>query len=128
MTFTRRTGANTDSRIRIKGRGIHYKITNGAAAGWYVPEVLGRATIRGIHVAADYRPERRATFLGGRTFSAYRFDASGNRIGSKTSTFARDSSAPFNRRAVIEGRTYVRITVGSFAGLWVPSAALRLDR
>jgi hypothetical protein len=128
MTFTRRTAASTDTRIRIKGRGIYYKITNGAAAGWYVPEVFGRSAIRGIHLAADYRPERRAIFVGGRTFSAYSFDGAGNRTGSRTSTFTRDSSAPFDRRALVEGRMYVRIAAGGFARMWVPSAALRLDR
>ena len=128
MTFKRQTGANTNSRIRIKGRGIHYQITNGAAKGWYVPEVFGRSALKGIHVAADYLPERRAIFPAGRSISAYRFDAAGTRIGAKTSSFSNDSSAPFNRRAVIAGRTYVRITAGGFAGMWVPSSVLRFDR
>jgi hypothetical protein len=127
LTFSRQTGANSDLRIRIQGRGIHYRITNGAAAGWYVPEAFGRAGLKGHRVAADYAPARTAIFPAGRQFSAYRFDAAGNRIGAKTSTFAKDSMAPFDRRAVINGRTYVRISAGGFTDMWIPPSVLRLD-
>ncbi len=127
LKFTRRTGANTDLRVRIQGRGIYYRITNGAAAGWYVPEAFGLAGLKGQYLAADYRPARRAIFPAGRQFSAYRFDAAGNRTGAKTSTFAKDSMAPFDRRAVINGRTYVRISAGGFTDFWIPPTVLRLD-
>jgi hypothetical protein len=127
LTFSRQTGANTDLRTRIQGRGIYYRITNGAAAGWYALEAFGRVGLKGHRIAADYAPARTAIFPAGRQFSAYRFDAAGNRVGAKTSTFAKDSMAPFDRRAVINGRTYVRISAGGFEDMWIPPTVLRLD-
>ena len=47
LTFSRQTGANTDLRTRIQGRGIYYRITNGAAAGWYALEAFGRVGLKG---------------------------------------------------------------------------------
>ncbi|SDZ37868.1 D-glucuronyl C5-epimerase C-terminus [Micromonospora pattaloongensis] len=127
MTFARASSASADSRIRIKGRGIHIRISNGAAAGWYVPESYDRVYLKGQHVAAEFRPHRTAVLPGARRYPGYRYDADGNVLGSKTVSLTRDSAVQFDRRAVIRGRTHLRVTTGAFAGYWIAASAVRTD-
>jgi hypothetical protein len=126
VTLSRQSSAPAGSRQRIRGRGIHYQVTAGSLAGYWVPERYPIARLRGLYAGTDYHLTRTATFPAG-TASGYRVaEPSGATSSPLTVTLSRPSSAPFDRSWVVGGRPYVRITAGSFAGRWVPVAGLTL--
>ncbi|MDP9272345.1 MAG: hypothetical protein M3O93_02250, partial [Chloroflexota bacterium] len=62
---------------------------------------------------------RKVTFSAG-TYTAYRFDSSGHVTTSRRASLPRSSSAAATSRAVINGRAYVSIMNGIWAGYWMP--------
>lgn len=73
--------------------------------------------------AADYPDPRlsgTARFLAGR-HTAYRFDASGRVIGTRTVAFASQSQAPVSTRRKVTGQSgiWLLVSAGAFAGHWV---------
>lgn len=119
------SSAPADQRVRVKGRGIYYRITAGALAGYEVPETYGTAYAQGAYAVTVYPRPRQAMFAAG-TYSAYRFSSLGTTAGSRTVRLSTSSSAPFDRTAWWGGRRYAHLTAGVFAGYWIPVGAVTL--
>ncbi len=119
LTLSRQSQANADQRIRVPGRGIHYRMSNGALAGFLVPETPGERILLGAVVRHSYAPQRTLWFSAG-TYTGHRYGATWNVVESKTFTFPRSSAAPFDATAWVNGRMSYRITAGVYAGFWVP--------
>ncbi|MEU1839195.1 D-glucuronyl C5-epimerase family protein [Micromonospora chersina] len=122
LTLGRASIAHADQRIRVRGRGVHYRITNGALAGYLVPEAYGRRVLLGKAVEHVYTPTRVLSFQPG-TYSGYAYDSKGTVIGSKTLTFSRASMAPLGASAWVNGRLSYQVTAGAYLGYWLPEAA-----
>jgi PKD domain/Putative Ig domain len=71
-------------------------------------------------------PARRATFATG-THTGLTFAPDGTVLGSKAGTLSRTSGASVDRRRLWNGRPYLHVVDGLWAGYWLPeSAAIRL--
>jgi glucose/arabinose dehydrogenase len=71
-------------------------------------------------------PARRATFSPG-TYTGYGFSATGVVTSTKAGTLSATSGASVDRRRLWNGRPYLHVVNGMWAGLWVPeSGAIRL--
>ncbi|NJP32587.1 D-glucuronyl C5-epimerase family protein [Micromonospora thermarum] len=120
LTLSRQSNANADQRIRVRGRGIHYRIYNGALAGYLVAEAPGDRVLLGAVAKHAYTPERTLRFASG-TYTGYRYSAGWTVTERRTFTFSRSSAAPFSATAWVNGRLSYQITAGAYAGLWLPA-------
>ncbi|WP_405548730.1 D-glucuronyl C5-epimerase family protein [Streptomyces microflavus] len=128
VTFNQATQAPASMRRRIHDRGIHYLISSGAYAGWWVGESWSKAFLRGVHLATLYRPDRTGTFPGGSVpVEAYKVAADGTVTSVKTVAFTNPSNAPTDRRAIVNGRPCFQITAGGLTGYWAPASAVAVD-
>ncbi|WP_244205137.1 D-glucuronyl C5-epimerase family protein [Streptomyces bobili] len=127
VTFSRATQAPVDIRRRIEGRGIYYRISAGAYAGWWVGEYYPKVFLRGVHLSTTFRPQRTATFPPNVSITCIRFGSDGATGTTKTVKFAKSSSAPFDRRAIVNGRPMVHITAGGLTGYWAPAGPVLTD-
>ncbi|MFG3494101.1 D-glucuronyl C5-epimerase family protein [Streptomyces sp. NPDC047928] len=127
LTLNSASSAPTKTRIRIKGRGVFYLITAGAASGWYIQESWPKVFLKGQWITSAYMPLRKATFPAGVSITCYKFGTNGSAAGTRTVKFASASNAPFDVRAVVNGRTMVRISAGSLTGYWVPAYQVLTD-
>ncbi|MFI6288422.1 D-glucuronyl C5-epimerase family protein [Streptomyces sp. NPDC051018] len=127
LTFNKPTSAPASQRIRIQGRGIHYQISAGTAKGWYTPEAYPKAYLRGEWFASVYRPTRVATFPAAVSIGCIKVAENGDVLATKTVRFAKASTAPFDRRAVVNGRPMVHITAGSLTDFWAPASQILPD-
>ena len=128
VTFSQDTRAPASMRRRIQGRGIYYLISAGVYAGWWVGENWAKAYLRGIYLPTLYRPDRTVTFPGDSVpVDCYKVAADGSVLDVKTVSFASPSTAPTDRRAIVNGRPCFQITAGGLTGYWVPEAAVTAD-
>lgn len=117
LTGPRTVTANLRHRV---GSGIYLRLTSGALSGWqvlesamnYVPSPIGRIL---------YSPARTVTLAAGR-YLGYRFYADGSLASTRYATLASSTSATTDKRAVIDGRVYARMTSGAWAGYYLPIA------
>ncbi|MGW7366816.1 D-glucuronyl C5-epimerase family protein [Streptomyces sp. NPDC054841] len=127
VTFSRPTQVPANRRRRIKGRGVAYRIAAGAYEGWWAGEAYPKAFLLGEYLPTVYRPERTLALPANRAVTCYRL-GTGSRAGStRTVTFAKSSTAPFDRRSLVNGRAMCRITAGGLAGYWVPASDVLTD-
>ncbi|MEV3989835.1 D-glucuronyl C5-epimerase family protein [Streptomyces sp. NPDC049837] len=105
-------------RVRVKGRDVHYLLTEGPGSGWYVAERHPAAYLRGEWCASDYRPARRARFPAGVSVVCRRGSEE------RTVTYPQDTPVRYDRRALVDGRMMLRAVDGDAEGWWVPSAQL----
>ena len=105
----------------MAGRGVHFQVSTGIWAGYAVPET-SVSYVRGIVGETVLSPPTRVRFAAG-TYLGYRFDARWALAATKAFTLRSASSAPADRAAVIDGRPYVRVTAGVWAGHWMPGTA-----
>lgn len=127
VTFARATQAPVNIRRRIQGRGIYYRINGGAYTGWWIGEAYPKAFLRGEYVPTTYHPQRTATFPAGVDITCVKFGADGKTGTLKTVKFAKKSNAPFDRRAVVNGRPMIRITAGGLKDYWAPLPLVATD-
>ncbi|MEV6176033.1 D-glucuronyl C5-epimerase family protein [Streptomyces sp. NPDC052015] len=127
VTFTKATQAPVDIRRRIEGRGIYYRISAGAYAGYWVGEYYPKVFLRGVHLSTTYRPQRTATFPPDVSITCIKFGSDGQTGTTKTVRFAKSSKAPFDRRAIVNGRPMVHITAGGLTGYWAPAGPVLTD-
>lgn len=76
----------------------------------WVGEAYPRVFLRGEYVSTTYRPQRTATFPANVEVTCVKFGADGITGSTKKVKFASASNAPFDRRAIVNGRPMVRIT------------------
>ncbi|MET9800015.1 D-glucuronyl C5-epimerase family protein [Streptomyces sp. NPDC006368] len=128
VTFARATQAPTTMRRRIQNRGVYYLISEGPYAGWWVGEVWPNSYLLGEHLRTVYRPERTLTFPGGgQEVEVHKFAEDGTVTSVRTVSFAQPSNAPFDRRAVVNGRPMCQITAGALTGYWVAANRVTTD-
>jgi spore germination protein YaaH len=116
----RASGASSSQRrVFIAGHGgSWYWITNGIWAGYWVRE-SPRVYVPGFSDRLVFGGARRVTFSAG-TYTAYRFDSTGHATATRRASLSRVSGAAVTSRAVINGRPYVAIMNGIWAGYWMP--------
>ncbi|MEV6493069.1 hypothetical protein AB0M20_31270, partial [Actinoplanes sp. NPDC051633] len=119
ITLTSSSGAHADQRIRVVGRNYYYRITNGAFAGYLVPETFSSRVLLGKVQEQRYSPNLRLNVRPG-TYTGYAYDAKGTLTATKTLTFRTASSAPLGASAIVNARTSYQVTAGAYVGYWLP--------
>ena len=105
-------------RAGVPNRGVFLRIAGGALAGWWVKE--DRVSyIPGLVAFTTYSPVRHIAMGIGR-WELYRFDSTGRMTQAKGLTVGGATTFHADRTAVIDGRPYVRVADGTWAGWWVP--------
>ncbi|WP_335985981.1 D-glucuronyl C5-epimerase family protein [Glycomyces sp. MUSA5-2] len=127
VTFARATQAPANKRRRIMGRGIYYRINAGAYTGWWIGEYYPNAYLIGQYLPTVCLPPRTLTFPANSPATCYLLDADGMFTSPRTVTFANPSNAPFDRRAIVNGRSMYRISAGSLTGYWVWAGNVSAD-
>ncbi|MBQ1075904.1 hypothetical protein KBX06_22485 [Micromonospora sp. C31] len=120
MTLLRFSTATADQRVRITGRGVYYRMANGALAGYHVAEEAGKRSLAAKVVEHTYAPTRLLTVEPG-TYTGHAYDFRWRVIGSKRVTFPRTSGAPIDASAWIAGELHYRVTAGTYLGYWLPA-------
>lgn len=118
-TLPAASGAPNDLRQRIRGRGIYYRITKGAFAGWWVAEAWPARYQRSLVLRHNYFPDRQVTLRAG-TWTAYQYSPSAVVTARRSGTYAAPTSAPASASAVIHGQLHLMISRGRYAGYWLP--------
>ena len=109
-------------RSSIPGQtGAWFQVTAGIWAGYWVRE-SPKAYLPGISAMTTFSPAKLVGFAAG-TYTGYKFDSSGRVIGSKSATLVSSSGASADKRAIINGRAYLGIVNGIWAGYWVAESA-----
>jgi spore germination protein YaaH len=123
VTLAAASGAATSQRSTVlPGQpGAWLLVTNGIWAGYWIREST-RAYVAGAIDRIDYAPWRGVSFAAG-SHIGYRFTSGGVVSGSKTYTLSSKSSAAASSRAVINGRPYLHIANGVWAGYWVAESS-----
>jgi peptidoglycan/xylan/chitin deacetylase (PgdA/CDA1 family) len=123
-TVTTPTAVSTDRRRVVPNRtGIYLRVTTGTLAGYEVLE-SPVAYIPGKAGDTAYVPAAHVTFAVGR-YLGYAFDADWDLVSTRFRALTRASSASASRRAIIDGRPYVWMSSGIWAGTWIPVTAPR---
>lgn len=116
--------AATDRRRVVPNRsGIYLRMTSGSLSGYEVRE-SPVAFIPGIAGDTPYAPAAKATFAPGR-YLGYRFDGDWDLASTRYASVSTVTTATTTRRAVIDGRPYVRVVDGPWSGTWMPVTAPR---
>ena len=123
VSLSRGSSAAATARAIINGR-AHLYVANGTWAGYWIAESPS-AYLRGFVDRRGFDP-RSVAFSSG-THTGYRFDTSGRVTATKTAKLSSSSAASANAQAVINGRRYLYVTNGTWAGYWLPeSSSVRL--
>jgi peptidoglycan/xylan/chitin deacetylase (PgdA/CDA1 family) len=111
--------ATAASRSSIPNRpGTYYRITTGRFTGYRIRESLV-AYAPGKIGEVRWTPTRRITFPAGR-YLGYRFDAVWDLASTVYGSRSTTTTATASRRAIIDGRPYVRMASGPWSGTWMP--------
>ncbi len=121
------TTGTTIRRMRMKGRGIYYRVASGPLGNLWVPEQPGLATIRGPVAVLDYRAGRRGTFAPGHDYIGHRYDAAGRVTGTKRVRFQTGRADALDQSAWIDGVRAGHVTTGPLAGYWVATARVAFE-
>jgi peptidoglycan/xylan/chitin deacetylase (PgdA/CDA1 family) len=124
ITLSAKALVRTDQRRLVPNQtGIWLRIANGALAGLEVRE-SPTAYIPGIAGDTAYAPSTTVTLGSGR-YLGYRFEPDWTLASTIYGRVATTTSATTTRRAVIDGRPYVAVSTGPWAGTWLPVTAPR---
>ncbi|WP_169512909.1 D-glucuronyl C5-epimerase family protein [Actinopolymorpha alba] len=127
LTLHEATTGTTIRRMRIKGRGVYYRVATGPLTGLWVPEKPGRVMLRGPVAEVGYRANRTGAFLGRQTYIGTKYDADGKLVDTRTVVVPSQQPAPFDRTAWIDGSVHALIADGPLEGYWVPTSGMKLD-
>jgi peptidoglycan/xylan/chitin deacetylase (PgdA/CDA1 family) len=106
--------------VNVANLGWHLKVSSGALAGWWVRE--NRVSyVPGFVGTTTWSPLRHLAMSAGR-WELYRFDASGAMTQAKGRSITAALTTHADRTSVVDGRRYVRIAGGTWAGWWVPGS------
>ncbi|MEU4479676.1 D-glucuronyl C5-epimerase family protein [Micromonospora sp. NPDC023966] len=118
-SFSKPTRAAVDQRIRVRNRGIYYRVTGGALAGYLVPEEYGQRVLLGKAVEHRYVPAREIKVAPG-SYTAYAYDDTGKVVGSKEVKVDAASTFSVQASAWVNGRLSYEVTSGDLTGHWLP--------
>lgn len=127
VVFARATQAPIDVRRRIQGAGVWYRISAGAYKGYWIGEAYPKAFLRGEHVSVTYRVPRTLTIAANASAEAIDFGTSGAAGTLKTLKYSEPHTLQFDRRAMVNGRSMLRITSEELAGYWIPANQVTTD-
>lgn len=124
ITVSGPQSSTTDQRRVVPNRsGIYLRLTSGSLRGYEVLE-SPVAYIPGLAGDTPYVPAATVHFDAGK-YLGYRFDAAWDLASTRYARLTKGSSAKADRRAVIDGRPYVHMSSGIWAGAWIPVMAPR---
>jgi Subtilase family/Bacterial Ig-like domain len=118
-TLSSPSGAHADRRAVINGA-WHLRVTDGIWAGYWLAE-SSLVFIPGELGLTDLFGTGARMSKGTRT--AYRYDATGDVVGSRSLSLAAASGAPARAWAIINGRPSLYIEAGGWAGYWLPETS-----
>ena len=119
VTLASPVTATADSRSSVPNQpGAYYRMTAGQFAGYRIRESLV-AYVPGKIGEIVWSPTRTITLPAGR-YLGYRFDAAWDLDSTKYGSTSAVTTATASRRAIIDGRPYVRMSSGSWSGTWLP--------
>ncbi len=118
VTLNRTSRFAADERIRVRGGGIHYRITKGPLAGYLVPEEPGRRVLLGVAAEHRYHPARVLTAQPG-TYTGYTFDRNGAVLDSRKVTFAAVTELTLGGTAWVNGELSYHVSGGELDGYWL---------
>ncbi len=124
-TLSRPSSALASDRRTIPGHGVYLAVSNGLWAGYWIRESTV-AYLPGIAGDQSFPGPRAVSFQTG-TYLGYRFDSGWRLAATKTARLSRTSVAHAGRSAVINGRVYVAVIDGIWAGYWMPGTTSRPD-
>jgi hypothetical protein len=124
VTYTAKAIVKADRRRVVPNRtGIFLRITTGALAGYEVRE-SPVAYIPGKVGDVAYVPAATVRFPAGR-YLGYAFETDWSLATAQVGVLSTSTVATASRRAVINGRPYVRMESGSWSGRWIPVTRAR---
>jgi peptidoglycan/xylan/chitin deacetylase (PgdA/CDA1 family) len=124
VTYTAKAIVKADRRRVVPNRtGIFLRITTGALAGYEVRE-SPVAYIPGKVGDVAYVPAATVRFPAGR-YLGYAFETDWSLATAQLGVLPTSTVATASRRAVINGRPYVRMESGSWSGRWIPVTRAR---
>ncbi|MET9671051.1 D-glucuronyl C5-epimerase family protein [Streptomyces sp. NPDC006475] len=126
LMLNRPMECTASQRARIQSRGIHLLIEDGPAAGWQVAERFPVVRLHGEWCGSDYRPVRRAAFGAGVSVVCRKGTEQG--AATRAVTYPKATAVSYDRRAVIDSRTMIRLADGGLAGWWAPMDQLLSGR
>ena len=125
--ITAHFGSTVGAKVSHRGRlpnlpGRWLYVANGALADHWVRESPSDH-LRGVSERKALPSSTRMTVRAG-TQTGYRFDSSGAVTATRRATLGTVSGANINARAVINGRVYLAVVNGIWAGYWLPETRL----
>jgi hypothetical protein len=108
---------HASARAIINGR-PHWRITDGALAGYWLPEssvAYRRGTVGQLIFPAQPRID-----VAAGTYTGYRYDSAGRRLSSVSARLGSTTGMRVSAWAVINGRPHFLVANGTFAGTWLP--------
>lgn len=112
-------------RQRVAGT-VRLLTTTGPFAGYWLREQPYHVYFLGKLIPVGYDPARRITLLGGRAYTGRQVDADGAVTGALRAVVTSETFAHVTRRAVVDGVDSVLVSDGTWAGYWLPVAAVTL--
>jgi peptidoglycan/xylan/chitin deacetylase (PgdA/CDA1 family) len=126
VTYAAPVTVSGSRRVNVPDRGWHLNVTSGALAGWWVKE--NRVSyVPGIVGTTTWSPVRHLAMGAGR-WELYRFTSTGAMAQARGRTVSAATTTHVDRTSVIDGRRYVRIADGAWAGWWVPGSLASPNR
>lgn len=119
--IARASSAPSDERVRIRGRGIFYRISAGPLAGRFVRERPGSTALVGVRLRSVYDPARTAVVAAG-TYRTVVFRADG-RISRPNVTLRRSTSVAYDRSMLVDAVMRIHIAAGPLRDHWLPASA-----
>lgn len=127
ITLARPSMGRANARRAVTGHGTYLRLTTGSLAGlWvrestlaFVPGTVGLAVLspaRAVKLPVD-------AATGKRTYIGYQLTSGGALTGTKVRTLTAAATVLADRSAVIDGRRYVRVANGIWAGWWMPASS-----
>jgi hypothetical protein len=127
VAFAKATQAPIDVRRRIQGAGVWYRISAGAYKGYWIGEAYPKVFLRGEYLTVTYRAPRTLTIAANASVEAIKFGTNGAVGTLKTVKYSEARSLQFDRRAMVNGRSMLRITSEELAGYWIPANQVVTD-
>ncbi|MGW5363811.1 D-glucuronyl C5-epimerase family protein [Actinopolymorpha pittospori] len=126
VTLTEATTATTIRRMRVKGRGVYYRMTKGSVLeGLWVPEKAGLSLMRGPIQILEYHANREGVLPAKRAYVGTKYDVEGEVSGRTKLTPRAATQVSYDAKAWIGGVPSIHVTGGRLSGYWIAAASLQ---
>lgn len=120
VRFTAQTSVRTDRRERVTRGPVALRVSSGPLAGWWLREGFGQVWLLRPQELHRYAPHVLTLALAPGTYTAYRYDSAGRRVGARVLSLPSGARMPATTTAVVEARTAAYLASGPLAGHWLP--------